>query len=156
MKRLITILFLFVCLCVNGQKPFKGFFKPVEKTFLTVELTIDKLTKVDQTTSAWLIRPCVQVSAMQFILGDPVKVSTLSSLGTGISYSKFTLQNGEPYMNFAANFLILFGTEIADVSPVKLSLAGTVSLWQHLNLGAGYNFYDKKMFLLSGITFNFN
>jgi hypothetical protein len=157
MKRIITILLaMFIFLCVNGQTAFKGFFRPVDASSLKTVRTIDERGIIKESTAVWLVRPCVQVSAMQFLLGDPVKVSSLSSLGTGISYSHFVEQSDEPYMNFAANFLVLFGTEIADTSPLKLSLAGTLSLWQHLNLGIGYSFYDRKAFLLSGISFNFN
>jgi len=157
MKKLLIILFLAIGITAYCQdSPFKGFFKPINKAlFLPIE-TIDRNLKVDETTSFWLFRPVVTLSAMQFILEKPVTVTTLSSLGTGISYSHFINSNGAPYMNYAFNFLVLFGTEIADVSPLELSLAATVSAFQYVNVGIGYNFYDKKAFVLTGIQFNFN
>ena len=157
MKRLlITFLFLAIGLLGMSQGPWNGFFKPINRTlFLPIE-TIDRDLKVDETTSFWLFRPVVTLSAMQFILEKPVKVTTLSSLGTGISYSHFINSNGAPYMNYAFNFLVLFGTEIADVSPLELSLAATVSAFQYVNIGLGYNFYDRKPFIITGIQFNFN
>jgi len=156
MKKLLIILFLAIGLSGMAQSPWNGFWKPINRAlFLPVE-TIDRDVKVDETTSFWLFRPVVTLSAMQFILEKPVKVTTLSSLGTGISYSHFINSNGVPYMNYAFNFLVLFGTEIADVSPLELSLAATVSAFQYVNVGIGYNFYDSKAFILTGVQFNFN
>ena len=157
MKKLLIILFLAIGITAYCQdSPFKGFFRPLEQSIFEREVTTDGELKVDETTSFWLFRPVVTLSAMQFILEKPVKVTTLSSLGTGISYSHFINSNGVPYMNYAFNFLVLFGTEIADVSPLELSLAATVSAFQYVNVGIGYNFYDNKAFILTGIQFNFN
>ena len=127
----------------------QNFFKPI---------SADIFPKgVDRSVaSVWLVRPAVTISAMSIIFGEQTTVEPLSSIGTGISYSHFIEQNGEPYQNFSANFLILFGTELAEVSPLELSIAGTVSLWQYLNLGLGYNLMDKKVFLLTGVAINFN
>jgi len=156
-KRLLIILFLAIGITAYCQdSPFKGFFRPLEQSIFEREVTTDGELKVDETTSFWLFRPVVTLSAMQFILEKPVKVATLSSLGTGISYSHFVNSNGAPYMNYAFNFLVLFGTEIADVSPLELSLAATVSAFQYINVGAGYNFASGKAFIITGIQFNFN
>ena len=164
MRKVILFILMFVGLTLQAQFPFKGFLRPVDKDAFKMDITIDSEGKVSQNASFWLFRPAVTVSAMQFIFENPVKVSTLTSLGTGISYSHFINQDDLPYQNFAANLLILFGTEKAEptkkqetiVSPVELSVAGTVTLWQNLSFGAGYNFADKKAFLLTGVTFNFN
>jgi len=157
MKKLLIILFLAIGITAYCQdSPFKGFFRPLEQSIFEREVTTDGELKVDETTSFWLFRPVVTLSAMSFILEKPVKVATLSSLGTGISYSHFINSNGAPYMNYAFNFLVLFGTEIADVSPLELSLAATVSAFQYVNVGIGYNFYDSKAFILTGVQFNFN
>jgi len=102
------------------------------------------------------VRPAVTISAMSITFGEQTTVEPLSSVGTGISYSHFIEQNGEPYQNFSANFLVLFGTELAEVSPLELSIAGSISLYQYLNLGIGYNLMDKKVFLLTGVSINFN
>lgn len=98
----------------------------------------------------------VTLSALQFNFVKPTTVSSLSSLGTGISYSHFVEANTEPYCNYAFNLLALFGTEIADVSPLELSLAATVSAFQYINVGIGFNFANKNAFLLTGIQYNFN
>ncbi len=145
MKRLIFLILL--VLPIAGQS--QGFWRPV---------SADIFPKgVDRSVvSVWLVRPAVTITAMQIVFGEQTIVQPLSSIGTGVSYSHFIDQNGEPYQNFSANLLFLFGTELAEVPPLELSIAGTVSLWQYLSIGAGYNFMDKKVFLLTGIAINFN
>ncbi len=138
-----------VIIALQAQdKAWGGFFKPVNKDLFKAD---------SRATSVWLFRPVVSVTAMQFNFVKPeVTVSSLGSLGTGISYSHFIEANGEPYCNYAFNILALFGTDVADVSPVELSLAGTVTAFQYLNFGAGYNFKQGNFFLLTGIQYNFN
>jgi hypothetical protein len=106
----------------------------------------------------WLVRPVVTLTATRFDLGKIVTVSPLSSLGTGVSYSHFISVNGEPYNNFGANLLVLFTQDLMDggVEPAKLSLAGTISFLQYVSVGAGYSFAENKVFLLSGIVYNFS
>jgi hypothetical protein len=145
MKRLIIILLMLLPLTVAAQ----GFFKPVPDDIIN--------NKNERgVSSTWLFRPVVQLSAMQITVGNPTTVQALSSLGTGVSYAHFTEANGVPYQNIAANLLILFGTEVTDVSPLKMSVAGTVTLWQYMSIGCGYNFMDKSFFILTGISYSFN
>jgi len=151
MKRIIFVLVLAAfTLCATGQEKFKGFFGPVDNELFTAK------DGQRVRSSVWLFRPVVSVTAMQFNFEKPTTVTSLSSLGTGISYSHFVEANNEPYCNYAFNLLALFGTEIADVSPVELSLAATISAFQYINVGAGFNFADKHFFLLTGVQFNFN
>lgn len=152
MKRIFFVFILAAfTLCLSAQdNKFKNFFGPIDKDLFTVQ------NGQRAPSSVWLFRPVVTVTAMQFNFEKPTTVSSLSSLGTGISYSHFTEANGEPYANYAFNLLALFGTEIADVSPLELSLAATVSAFQYINVGAGFNFADKHFFLLTGIQYNFN
>lgn len=145
MKRLIFIVMLFLPLLGHSQ----AFFKAVDKSIIS-----DKNDR--GVASVWLVRPAVTISAMSITFGEQTTVEPLSSVGTGISYSHFIEQNGEPYQNVSVNLLVLFGTEVAEVSPLELSVAGTVSLWQYLSLGAGFNFMDHKVFLLTGVAINFN
>lgn len=157
---LIAVVFVTI-ITVSGQdyEPknvhFRHFFGHIPQNMFSQVETIDRDITVDASTH-WLFRPVVQISAMQINLGKSSSVSSLNSLGTGLSYSHFINNNGEPYMNYAFNLLVLFGTEIADVMPLQLSLAGTATLWEHVSFGAGYNFSDNKIFLLTGIVMNFN
>jgi len=151
MKKILFVLVLAAfSLCANSQEKFKGFFSPVDKELFTAK------DGIRAPSSVWLFRPVVSVTAMQFNFEKPTTVASLSSLGTGLSFSHFIEANGQPYANYAFNLLALFGTEITDVSPVELSLAATVSAFQYINVGAGFNFADKHFFLLSGVQFNFN
>jgi len=151
MKKILFVLVLAAfSLCANSQEKFKGFFSPVDKELFTAK------DGIRAPSSVWLFRPVVSVTAMQFNFEKPTTVASLSSLGTGLSFSHFIEANGQPYANYAFNLLALFGTEITDVSPVELSLAATVSAFQYINVGAGFNFADKHFFLLTGVQFNFN
>jgi hypothetical protein len=154
MKKILLIaIFIVTAITVNAQ--FQNFFKPVPKDLFEEVETIDRDVTVDAST-VWLFRPVVSISAMQINLGSASSVSSLTSLGTGVSYAYFVNNEGGPYMKYAFNLLVLFGTEIADVTPLQLSLAGTATLWEHVSFGAGYNFSDDKIFLLTGIVMNFN
>jgi hypothetical protein len=145
MKKLIIIALLLLPLTLTAQK----FFRPVSD---------DLLAKTNErgVVSTWMFRPVVQLSAMQITLSNPTTVQALSSLGTGISYAHFTEANGQPYQNVAASVLLLFGTETTDVSPLEMSVAATVTAWQYLSVGCGFNFMDKTFFILTGISYSFN
>jgi hypothetical protein len=121
----------------------QSFFKPVPSS-ITYETNKRGINDV------WLLRPSVTLTAMQINFDGTVK--PLSSLGTGVSYSHFIDNEGTPYQNFGANLIVLFGTQ----TELDISVAGTISLWQYLNLGIGYGFMNKNVFLLTGITYNFN
>lgn len=142
--------FMIACLALIASVGYsQGFFKPIGS------LTYSENKR--GVNDVWLIRPMVQLSAMQISLSSPATIAPLSSLGTGISYSKFVpKEDGDPYQVFSANLIVLFGTEVVEVAPLKLSIAGTVSLWQYLSVGLGYSFSDKNLFILSGIAWNFN
>ena len=157
MRKVILILILAMITIVGlSQNPFKGFWKPIDRSIFQVEYTIDRELKVDETTSFWLFRPFVSLTAMQFTFANPIEVSSLSSLGTGISYSHFINQNNAPYNNFGINALILFTDQLGGVSPAKLSFAITGSFLQYISIGGGYSFANKKFFILTGIAYNFN
>jgi len=144
MRKLLIAFTLFLAvLSASGQ----GLFKPVPSD----------LFKGDKApgSSVWLFRPVVQLTAMQFTLVKPVQVSSLSSLGTGISYTLFTEQNGEPYANFGVNGMLLFSQDLAGVEPALMGLALTISALQYVNAGVGYMF-GGNFFILTGVSFNFN
>ena len=144
MRKLLIAFTLFLAvLSASGQ----GLFKPVPSD----------LFKGDKApgSSVWLFRPVVQLTGMQFTLVKPVQVSSLSSLGTGISYTHFIEQNGEPYANFGVNGMLLFSQDLAGVEPASMGLALTISALQYVNAGVGYMF-GGDFFILTGVSFNFN
>ncbi|OPZ49401.1 MAG: hypothetical protein BWY95_00058 [Bacteroidetes bacterium ADurb.BinA104] len=144
---LIVALLGIIAISSSAQGKWENFFGRVPE----VVPTNDRGVNVQ-----WLFRPVVQVSAMQFTFSDQVLVAPLSSLGTGLTIGHFTEQNGEPYMDYAFSAIVLFGTDIGEVSPAEISLAGTIQLWQYVSFGGGYNLSSKKFFILTGVAFNFN
>jgi hypothetical protein len=147
MKKIIVLLFLLMPVAAFSQG-FKGFFLPVNKT-------LDFKSGERAGTSQWLARPYFNVGAAQINLTSPVTVEMLNSLATGLSYAHFTEVNGEPYQNIAVNFMVLFGADITEVSPLELSLAVGGTIYQHLSIGVGYNFQNKNAFILTGLSFTF-
>lgn len=146
MKRLLIILTLAILtLTVSAQ----GFFKPVSNDIFP--------TGVDRAAvSTWLVRPYFNITAMKIDFGETTTIEPFSSLGTGVTYGLFKEVNGEPYQVFAANLAVLFGTEITETTPLELSIAATVTGWQYISAGIGYDFTNKNVFLLTAFTFNFN
>jgi hypothetical protein len=136
---------MFIPLLSHAQ----GFFRPVSADIFPKGT--DRAM-----ASVWLVRPYFNITALKITLTQPATVSPLASLGTGVSYSLFRDNAGEPYQVFAANLAVLFGTDVTAVSPLELSLAATVTGWQYLSVGAGYDFKNKNVFLLSSFSFNFN
>jgi|WetSurSiteA1Bulk_404760.scaffolds.fasta_scaffold45117_2 hypothetical protein len=151
MKKLIIVL----CVMLFSVTGFsQKFFGPVDKNMFNLALSKTPLTAIAGST--WLFRPVVQISAIEFLLTNPVQVASFSSLGTGVSYVHFIEQNGEPYANLGINALVLFTENPGGTEAAKLSFALSVSALQFVNVGVGYSLKDKKAFILTGITINFN
>ena len=151
MKRIIVILLLLLPLSVMAQKPFKGFFKPVP----------DNLFKDRAVgTSVWYFRPAVTLTAIRFTYvhreGEPFTTSAFSYLGCGISYQHFINNEGTSYNNYGFSAVLLFRATEFELYEPSISLAGTVNLLQYVNVGAGYDFTNKKVFFLTGVTYSFN
>ena len=158
MKRIVVILILAVlCIAGSSQKPFKGFFKPVPNTLLTVSPNSMR-AGVIAPTSKWLFRPVVEVSALQLYYNKDTKsfdATSFTSLGMGVGYQHFIEVNDEIINNWGVNALFLFEAIPTETTNAGMSGAITVSALKFINLGAGYNFSNKKMFLLTGVTYNF-
>ena len=149
MKKLILVLALLAMTLTAFPQSWDGFFKPVNKKLLIVPGT-------RQPATVWLFRPVVTVTALQFMFKNPVEVSSLSSLGTGLSLQHLINNDGEPYVNYGFNALLLFTNDIGGVAPASLSFALTGSFLNYVSLGVGYSLEARKAFLLTGITYNFN
>lgn len=140
---------------IKKVSPWSGFFKPVDKNLLSISTR-----KGVESQTVWLFRPTVEVSAMQFLPsktpGVVFEVATFQSAGMGLSYQHYVNVNDVPYNNYGLNLLLLFDQIPRETTSVNLSLAGTVNALQFLNFGVGYNFGMNKIFLLTGLTYNFN
>lgn len=133
--------------------PWSGFFKPISSFNLIEEGDKSPLPAV------WYFRPAVSVSALQLTYNKDSKgfdASSLTAAGIGISYAHFINTGFTPYSDYGFNLLCLFDTQINGSTPAGVSLAGTVSAFQFVSVGAGYSFPLKTPFIITGITFNFN
>lgn len=132
----------------------QGFLKPVDSNlFAKVKITQDAPVK-----SVWLFRPAATISAISLSYNKDTKqfdTGTLSSAGIGASYAHFIEVNGVPYSNYGFNVLALLSTTFNN-EPAGLGIAGTISVLNLLSGGCGYNFTEKRFFLITGVVFNFN
>jgi hypothetical protein len=149
-KLMIVFSFLLIGICVQA----KSFWKPVPHDLFKLK------TVQAGNTGIWLFRPSVEITALQFtVSSDKAKVfdvTTLSQAGVGFSYQHFVDANGTPFNNYGFNALFLFGADLNGQTPASVSAAVTVNALQYINIGLGYNFGIKKMFLLTGVVFHFN
>lgn len=151
----VFVMFTLACISagVFSQNAFRGFFKPMPKSF---EVTRD----YRQSTSVWYFRPVVTLTAVRFDYiheeGKPFEVSSFSNVGAGISYQHFIGVEGTPYNNYGFSAIVLFNQNPLDTQEAGIAVAGTANLWQYWNVGAGYDFSSKRVFLLTGVTYSFN
>lgn len=150
---------MIVCaITLNAQKKskFHNFFGPVDKSVYTTNDTIYIEFRDIEKKTFWLVRPQVSLQAIQIAFEEEVNVKALSAMGIGFSYAHFKKQNDEPYQDLAIDITLLLGQDLQDVSPFQMSLAASVTAWQYLSFGCGYNFKEKYPFILTGISYRFN
>ena len=161
MKKILIIFFLAILsgISLMAQSPWNGFWKPINRAlFLPVE-TIDRDLRVDETTSFWLFRPQISLAAMKLTFSGDSKIfdmESFSAMGLGISYSHFVSVNNLPYNNFSINGTLLFDTKLTEIEPLKISPLISITAYRYLNLGIGFDFGVNKLFILTGINWNFN
>ena len=148
MKR-IALLFaiMLIGVSVMAQSPFHGFFKPVtHENFSLLKGTGD--------VNQFLIRPTVGISATQtYFVDKQIKTEPLVGAGVGVSYLHFKDVTTEPYNDYGVNAMALFN--MTDAGNVTVSPVVTFN-YQKVSAGAGYNFADKRLFILTGIVLTFN
>ena len=153
MKKIyLLLLFIGIMIPAISQQPVK-FFHPIPDNLF--ETSGDR-ARANQ--SVWLVRPTVQITAIQMSWDKERKgfdVSSLQSAGPGISYAHYISVDGQPYNNFSLNGLLLFGLDPGATTQASLSGALTISVFELLNAGVGYNFALHKPFILTGVTLRF-
>jgi hypothetical protein len=155
MKKII-LLFALVALFATGNAQIKSvpLFKPVpQDLFASNEYGLKSL----ENASVWMLRPSIQVTAVQLVWNKETKSfdsSPLSSIGAGISYQHYIEVDEQPFNNFGVNAFLLLGTDISKVSPASLGIATTVN-YSIVNVGVGYNFANKVPFILTGVTLKY-
>jgi hypothetical protein len=153
-KAMLLLMFIGLSFAVNAQDTgkFKGFFRPVEPSDIaTAGLKSDN--------SAWKFRPTASLVATSYVLNYDefgefrgFDSKPLSGAGLGLSYAHYILSEGEPYNNYSVNALLLLSTD----DKADVSLAGTLSAFQFVNVGVGYKMvsgnFKQNLFFLTGVS----
>jgi hypothetical protein len=160
MKKLFIVCMLLIgSFVANAQtKPFKGFFRPVEKDLFTNPNVMTVRGITDTTKGVWLFKFDAEITAVQLLYNKVDKKwesSPLSSVGPGIGYRHYIQYNGEPYCNFGVNALALLGYDWSSIDPATISLVGTITFLDFVNVGGGYNFGAKAPLILMGAIVKF-
>ena len=159
-RKILLILLLIVASLVSysqsGERYHK-FMGRVNKDIYKTNDTVFIEFRDSGKTNFWIPRPKMFISGMEIpIKGEGSSVKTLSGMGFGVSYAGFTEQNGLPYQYLSADLMLILGTKVNDQQPLAVSIAGSVTVWQYLSFGAGYNFKEKYPFILTGVSYSFN
>lgn len=160
MKKLLIIFLLMIgSLIASAQTtPFKGFFKPVPDDLFKNPTYLKGVDTIVVKNSVWLFRFDASITAVAVQYDKTTKnwvSSPLSSVGPGLGYKHYTLVNGKPYNDFGVNAIALVGYDWTNMSQVNLSLVGTVSFLEYVNIGGGYNFLAKAPLIVMGATIKF-
>lgn len=160
MKKLIVICLLIIgsAVAVNAQSKWKGFFRPVENDLFTNVNVMTFRGVTDTTKGVWLFKFDAEITAVQLFYDKDNKkwiASPLSSAGPGIGFRHYIQYNGKPYCNFGVNALALIGYEWTEISTANLSLVGTVTFMDFVNVGGGYNFGEKAPMIVMGAIIKF-
>jgi len=155
MKKVFLILSL-VALMVTANAQVKSvpLFTPVPDDLFASDVYGLKSL---ENASVWILRPSIQVTAVQLTWNKEKKSfdsTPLSSVGAGISYQHYIEVDEHPFNNFGVNAFVLLGTDISQVSPASLGIATTVN-YSVINAGIGYNFGNKVPFILTGVTLKY-
>jgi hypothetical protein len=153
---LLLIGFTFMCnVQMQAQtKPFKGFFKP--QSAIEMPKTLKSTYGDASTTSTyiWKFRPVV------FVTADAIKVSggiavtqPLSSMGTGVSYSKFIDNSGTPYEQFSVSGLVMTNINLNGTALTTIGGGIIVGAFNGIvNIGGAY--IGKQVYVLLGTKIN--
>jgi hypothetical protein len=156
-KTLLITMILSLSSVIMAQSPFKGFFRPI---VLDEHTSLKSLGSMTVYTPVWIFRPTIGITAMKYqvVSGDETfAVSSLQSLGTGISYQKIVIKDDLPYCQTAYNLLLLYNMDYTGKVPINLGIAATIGLYNNLvSAGIGWDRGQKNPFILLNISLNLN
>lgn len=156
----MIIVLLLIVGTVNAQGPWSGFFKSttaetVNQKISEKEIQLRTDAEVVSSESAWFFRPTVTLTAVAVDFSTkPVTTKSLSSVGMGISYGKFSVVNEKDYCNYSINALLLTGVALNDEMSTRIGGALTVDVFNKL-IGFGAGYLDKSFMLLTTISYSF-
>ena len=147
---LLIGLTLFCNLGHAQTKPFKGFFMP--KSAIQVHKNL-KSTLGDITvtpTYVWKFRPAVFVTADAIKVNGGIAVTQpLSSLGTGVSLSKFIDNQGTPYEQLSISGLVMTNINLNGTALTSIGGGLIVGAFNGIvNVGGAY--IGKQVYVLIG------
>lgn len=141
------------------QSKWNGFWKPVDGRIFVSENLASDGTEYTMENSAWLFRPSFTLTAMKFVPtkeeGKVFDVSSFTSGGVGVGYQRYVNNNGSPYNIFGASAMILLDATPTKTTGAGISIAGAVNALEYINVGLGYDFREKTVFLMAGINYTF-
>jgi hypothetical protein len=150
----MTLILLLTVTFANAQSPWSGFFKPVTTDAVYSQLSV-KGTDDATSGSVWLFRPSATLTAMAIDFSEkPALSKSLSSVGFGLSYGKFTTIDDKAYCTWSANALLLTSIKLGEVESTALGAALTVDVFNKF-IGAGVGYLDKSFMFLTTISVSF-
>lgn len=157
MKKLIIILLL----VAFGTVTFaQGFFTPIG-TQKWDRLVAQKGLVKAVNPQMWVLRPAISITSFKYTYNKDTKkaeVSNYLASGLGVGFQHYIESDEGPYNNYGANLLLLFNTVplgTVEEPNAGVSLAGTFSALKLIDIGLGYDFSVKQVFLMGGIKYNF-
>lgn len=156
---IFAVLFSGMGITATAQGPFDGFFKPVTNVQYLKHIKAKSVAEVVP-SGTWFVRPAVEAVGMKYTYNKDLKqveVGSFLATGFGVGYQHYVESNGEPYNNYGFNLLLLFNTIPLEESTNEagISLAGTFSALKFIDIGGGYDFAMKELFVLTGLKLNF-
>ena len=158
-KILMIIASLMFAITINAQNPWHGFGTGIKHVMeeqqeqLAKELRANPKFALPTTNMQFLFRPTITLTAFAIDFSNkPASLASLTSAGLGISYGKFSTDDG--YCYYSVNALLLTEYKIGGNEGVKLGAAITVDAYNKL-IGAGVGYIDSHIMPLITLSHSF-
>ena len=126
-KASVVLILISLSVFANAQSPWSGFLKPVNENPIlkSQNLKASLYSEADSTSTtsgSWLFRPSLSLTAVLVDLKTK-DISSMTSVGTGISYGNFTTTNGTAYCNYSFNASLLTKVDISGTTTANFGAA---------------------------------
>ena len=133
----ITLLIMLLSTGASAQSSWNGFLGPLDKAVKEKQVAL-KADGEDANKPVFMFRPAAALTAVlvEFNSDTPLS-SSLSAIGFGVSYGKYThTLDGENYCNFAINGSLWTSMLIGEDADTKMGLSVTGEVLNRL-IGLG-------------------
>ena len=162
-KKILTIIALLLFAITLSAQTTKnhwyGFGQSIKRVMeeqqeeLAKELFANPKFALPTTNMEFLFRPSLTLTAFAIDFSNkPASLASLTSAGLGISYGKFSTDDG--YCYYSVNALLLTEYKIGGNEGVKLGAAITVDAYNKL-IGAGVGYIDSHIMPLITLSHSF-